>query len=82
MLQESALTTLRVPIDNDPTWKRALRFANEEQKQRYMGYAKKINANEAYDKEQKKKRIELEEKKKQMSKRFRQCTKKIIRRRC
>lgn len=65
MIQESALTTLRVPIDNDPTWKRALRFANEEQKQRYMGYAKKINANEAYDKEQKKKRIELEEKKKQ-----------------
>lgn len=65
MIQESALTTLRVPIDNDPTWKRALRFANVEQKQRYMGYAKKINANEAYDKEQKKKRIELEEKKKQ-----------------
>ena len=65
LIQESALTTLRVPIDDDPTWKRALRFANEEQKQRYMGYAKKINANEAYDKEQKKKRIELEEKKKQ-----------------
>lgn len=65
MIQESALTTLRVPIDDDPTWKRALRFANEEQKQRYMGYARKINANEAYDKEQKKKKIELEEKKKQ-----------------
>ena len=42
-----------------------MRFANEEQKQRYMGYARKINANEAYDKEQKKKKIELEEKKKQ-----------------
>lgn len=65
LIQESALTTLRVPIDDDPTWKRALRFANEEQKQRYMGYARKINANEAYDKEQKKKKIELEEKKKQ-----------------
>lgn len=65
LIQESALTTLRVPIDDDPTWKRALRFANEEQKQRYMGYAGKINANEAYDKEQKKKKIELEEKKKQ-----------------
>lgn len=65
LIQESALTTLRVPIDDDPTWKRALRFANEEQKQRYLGYAKQINENEVYDKEQKKKQAELAVKKEQ-----------------
>ncbi len=47
-----------------------------------MGYAKKINANEAYDKEQKKKRIELEEKKKQYEQALSAMHQKIIRRRC
>ena len=52
LTEESDLAELRVSIDDDPTWKKALRFANEEQKQRYLGYAKQINENEAYDKEQ------------------------------
>ncbi len=52
LTKEADLTTLRVSIDDDPTWKKALRFANEEQKQRYLGYAKQISVNEAYDKEQ------------------------------
>lgn len=43
------MTILRASIDDDPTWKKALRFANEEQKQRYLGYAKQINENEVYD---------------------------------
>ena len=49
LTEEADLTTLRAPIDDDPTWKKALRFANEEQKQRYLGYAKQINENEVYD---------------------------------
>lgn len=52
LTEEADLATLRVSIDDDPTWKKALRFANEEQKQRYLGYAKQINENEAYAKEQ------------------------------
>ena len=40
LTKEADLTTLRVSIDDDPTWKKALRFANEEQKQLYLGYAK------------------------------------------
>lgn len=65
LTKEADLTTLRVSIDDDPTWKKALRVANEEQKQRYLGYAKQINENEVYDKEQKKKQAELAVKKKQ-----------------
>ena len=49
LTKEANLTTLRMSIDDDPTWKKALRFANEEQKQRYLGYAKQINENEVYD---------------------------------
>lgn len=52
LTKEANLATLRMSIDDDPTWKKALRFANEEQKQRYLGYAKQISVNEAYDKEQ------------------------------
>lgn len=52
LTEEADLATLRVSIDDDPTWKKALRFANKEQKQRYLGYAKQINENEAYAKEQ------------------------------
>lgn len=52
LTKEANLTILRASIDDDPTWKKALRFANEEQKQRYLGYAKQINENEADDKEQ------------------------------
>ena len=52
LTEEADLAELRVSIDDDPTWKKALRFANEEQKQRYLGYAKQINENEADDKEQ------------------------------
>lgn len=52
LTKEANLTILRASIDDDPTWKKALRFANEEQKQRYLGYAKQISVNEAYDKEQ------------------------------
>lgn len=52
LTEEADLAMLRVSIDDNPTWKKALRFANEEQKQRYLGYAKQINENEAYDKEQ------------------------------
>lgn len=52
LTKEANLTILRASIDNDPTWKKALRFANEEQNQRYLGYAKQISVNEAYDKEQ------------------------------
>ena len=52
LTEEADLTTLRASIDDDPTWKKALRFANEEQRQRYLGYAKQINKNEAYAKEQ------------------------------
>lgn len=48
--EESDLAELRVSIDDDPTWKKALRFANEEQRRRYLGYAKQINENEEYDK--------------------------------
>lgn len=65
LTEEADLAELRVSIDDDPTWKKALRFANEEQKQRYLGYAKQINENEVYDKEQKKKQAELAVKKKQ-----------------
>lgn len=65
LTEEADLTTLRASIDDDPTWKKALRFANEEQKQRYLGYAKQINENEVYDKEQKKKQAELAVKKEQ-----------------
>lgn len=49
LTKEANLTTLRVSIDDDPTWKKALRFANEEQKQRYLGYAKQIDENEVYN---------------------------------
>ena len=49
LTKEANLTILRASIDDDPTWKKALRFANEEQKQRYLGYAKQINENEVYD---------------------------------
>lgn len=59
LTEESDLTILCTSIDDDPTWKKALRFANEEQKQLYLGYAKQINENEVYDKEQKKKQEEL-----------------------
>lgn len=52
LTKEANLTTLRMSIDDKTTWKKALRFANEEQKQRYLGYAKQINENEADDKEQ------------------------------
>lgn len=52
LTKEANLTTLRMSIDDNPTWKKALRFANEKQKQRYLGYAKQISVNEAYDKEQ------------------------------
>ena len=52
LTKEANLTTLRMSIDDNTTWKKALRFANEEQKQRYFGYAKQINENEADDKEQ------------------------------
>ena len=52
LTKEANLTTLRMSIDDNTTWKKALRFANEEQKQRYLGYAKQINENEADDKEQ------------------------------
>lgn len=52
LTKEANLTILRASIDDDPTWKKALRFANEEQKQRYLGYAKQISVNEAYDKEE------------------------------
>lgn len=65
LTKEANLATLRMSIDDDPTWKKALRFANEEQKQRYLGYAKQINENEVYDKEQKKKQAELAVKKEQ-----------------
>lgn len=65
LTEEADLATLRASIDDDPTWKKALRFANEEQKQRYLGYAKQINENEVYDKEQKKKQAELAVKKEQ-----------------
>ena len=65
LTKEANLTILRASIDDDPTWKKALRFANEEQKQRYLGYAKQINENEVYDKEQKKKQAELAVKKEQ-----------------
>lgn len=65
LTKEANLTILRASIDDDPTWKKALRFANEEQKQRYLGYAKQINENEVYDKEQKKKQEELAVKKEQ-----------------
>ena len=65
LTKEADLTTLRMSIDDDPTWKKALHFANEEQKQRYLGYAKQINENEVYDKEQKKKQAELAVKREQ-----------------
>ena len=65
LTKEANLTTLRMSIDDNTTWKKALRFANEEQKQRYLGYAKQINENEVYDKEQKKKQAELAVKKEQ-----------------
>ena len=52
LTKEANLTTLRMSIDDNTTWKKALRFANEEQKQRNLGYAKQINENEADDKEQ------------------------------
>lgn len=70
LTEEADLATLRVSIDDDPTWKKALRFANEEQKQRYLGYAKQINENEAYAKEQaayakEQARLAAEEKRKQ-----------------
>lgn len=65
LTKEANLTILRASIDDDPTWKKALRFANEEQKQRYLGYAKQINENEVYDKEQKKKQEELAAKEEQ-----------------
>lgn len=65
LTKEANLTTLRMSIDDNPTWKKALRFANEEQKQRYLGYAKQIDENEVYDKEQKKKQAELAVKKEQ-----------------
>lgn len=52
LTKEANLTILRASIDDDPTWKKALRLANEEQKQRYLGYAKQISVNEAYDKEE------------------------------
>ena len=65
LTKEANLTILRASIDDNPTWKKALRFADEEQKQRYLGYAKQINENEVYDKEQKKKQAELAVKKEQ-----------------
>ena len=65
LTEESDLTILCTSIDDDPTWKKALRFADEEQKQLYLGYAKQITENEVYDKEQKKKQAELAVKKKQ-----------------
>lgn len=65
LTKEANLATLRMSIDDDPTWKKALRFADEEQKQLYLGYAKQITENEVYDKEQKKKQAELAVKKKQ-----------------
>ena len=49
---EASLATLRKTIDDDPDWQKALRFANAEQKQTYTEYAKTINDNEAYDREQ------------------------------
>ena len=52
LTKEANLATLRMSIDDDPTWKKALRFADEEQKQLYLGYAKQITENEVYDKEQ------------------------------
>lgn len=52
LTKEADLTILRASIDDNPTWKKALRFADEEQKQRYLGYAKQISENEVYDKEQ------------------------------
>lgn len=48
LTEESDLTILCTSIDDDPTWKKALRFANEEQKQLYLGYAKQIDENEVY----------------------------------
>lgn len=65
LTKEANLTILRASIDDNPTWKKALRFADEEQKQLYLGYAKQITENEVYDKEQKKKQAELAVKKKQ-----------------
>lgn len=49
LTKEADLATLRAPIEDDPTWKKALRFANEEQKQRYLGYAKKIQYAQALE---------------------------------
>lgn len=49
LTKEADLAILRASIDDDPTWKKALRFANEEQKQRYLGYAKKIQYAQALE---------------------------------
>ena len=52
LTSESSLTSLRKPIGDDPDWQKALSFADTQQKQTYNSYAKAINNNEAYDKEQ------------------------------
>ena len=69
MTQESALATLYTPLDNNMAWKKALRFADEEQRQRWQGYAKQIIENEKNRREQeqrkKKEKIEEEHRKKQ-----------------
>ena len=60
---EKALSALRKSIDSNADWQKALRFADAQQKQTYTAYAKTINDNEAYDREQA--RIVEEKKKKE-----------------
>lgn len=67
LTKETELSTLRVSIDDDPRWKKALRFANEQQKQLYLGYAKQIHDNEVYDKKQEEEKEEQEKEKKLLS---------------
>ena len=49
--KESALAKLRRPLDNDVDWRKALRFAGEQQKQIYEDYARQIRQHEEDDKE-------------------------------
>lgn len=46
------MATLYTPLDNNMAWKKALRFADEEQRQRWQGYAKQIIENEKNRREQ------------------------------
>lgn len=49
--KESALGKLRRPLDDDVDWRKALRFADEQQKQIYEDYARQIRQREEDDKE-------------------------------